>query len=117
MSFNMQKGMGEDTQKQLASFLTDFEEDINCRIEAPETLMALMLYRSMGARDRKHLKKEHRENGHISSANMIANKLEKLSWSIQGLSRREGVEALRRVPGGNIRGPAQSYSYRPEEEE
>lgn len=114
---SLQGNMGEDTQLKLASFLTKFEEDINSRIEAAETLMALMLYRSMEERDRKHLTDEAKESDNRPSTNVIANKLEKLSWSIQGMSRREGVEALRRVPGGNIRGPAESYSYRPESEE
>lgn len=116
MGFNMQKGMGEDTQLKLAKFLTEFEEDINCRIEAPETLMAQMLYRMMEARDRKYLEEEEEGNGKPSSG-MAADKLQRLSWSIRGMSRGEGVEALRRVPGSNIRGPAQSYSYRPESSE
>lgn len=109
MSYNMSKGMDQQTQKNLADFLTGVEEekgqpDTNSRISDPKTAMALTLLRML-------------EEDGVKPAGFAADTIEKLSWSIRGMSRTEAVRALMRVPGVTPGGPSESYSYRPDEEE
>lgn len=95
MSFNMsKKGMSEETQQLLAEFLTQTDKegqpDINSRIESSKTALALALLRML-------------ENDGVAPAGFAADEIEKLSWSLRGMSRTEVVRSLMRVPGGPIR--------------
>jgi len=83
----------QDPSRELTAFLTKFKKDINSRVDSAQTLMMLMYWRTMEAVG-------------VGIAGRLADIFERLTWSTNGKSREEVVDALRTVPGAQrvIRG-------------